>query len=55
MRTIPNIFANLQALEYAIREEFIAANLNGYLCNHLERRLFSLAAKYGGLEIFNPT
>ena len=55
MRTIPNISANLQPLENAIRQEFIPAILNGYLCNDLERRLFSLPAKYGGLAIFNPT
>ena len=55
MRTIPNISANLQPLENAIRDEFIPAILNGYLCNDLERRLFSLPAKYGGLAIFNPT
>ena len=55
MRTIPNISANLQPLEAAIREEFIPAILNGYLCSDLERRLFSLPTKYGGLAIFNPT
>ena len=49
------ISANLQPLENAIRQEFIPAILNGYLCNDLERRLFSLPAKYGGLAIFNPT
>ena len=31
------------------------AILNGYECNDLERKLFTLPVKYGGLGIYDPT
>ena len=55
MRTIPNISNLLQPLEDAIRNLLLLELLNGYICNDLERKLFSLPAKFGGLGIFNPT
>ena len=55
MRTVPDISVNLQPLENAIRQHLLPALLNGYVCDDIERRLFSLPAKLGGLSIFIPT
>ena len=55
MRTIPNISENLKPLEQAIRHKFIFALLNSYQCNDIERQLFELPAKFGGLGIPNPS
>jgi hypothetical protein len=54
MRTVPKIKKLLEPLEAAIRQHLLPAILNGYECNDLERKLFSLPAKFGGLGIFNP-
>ena len=43
MRTIPNISNLLQPLEDAIRNLLLLELLNGYVCNDLERKLFSLS------------
>eukprot|EP00794_Sanderia_malayensis_P005783 gene5783-6483_t len=53
-RTVPRISNDLQPLKNAIRNHFIKALLNGYVCNDRERKLFALPVKYGGLAIFNP-
>ena len=55
MRTIPNISTNLQRLENKIRYCFIKTLLNGYECTDLERELFELPAKFGGLGLINPS
>ena len=54
MRTIPNIENLFVPLENAIRNFLLPALLNGYVCNDVERKLFSLPVKFGGLGIFNP-
>ena len=55
MRTIPNISTNLQRLENKIRYCFIKTLFNGYECTDLERELFELPAKFGGLGLINPS
>ena len=55
MKTISNIPQNFKQLEKSIRNYFIKSLSNGYECNDMERELFELAAKYGGLAIINPS
>ena len=54
MRTTPNIAAALQAVEEVIVDKLIP-KLTGRNVDHVERELFSLQARYGGLGIINPT
>ena len=51
LRTIPNIFHLLLHLERTIRNKFIPAVTEGYICNDKERVLISLPTRYGGLAI----
>jgi hypothetical protein len=53
IRTVPDLKKALQPLEDAIRQKFIPALL-GRPINDLERELFSMPARYGGLSIANP-
>ena len=55
MRTIPNLTELLEPLEYSIRHSLIPALFNGYECSDIERQLFSLPPKLGGLGIHIPT
>ena len=54
MRTISNIENLMIPLENTIRSILLPALLNGYSCSDMERNLFSLPAKFGGLGIFKP-
>ena len=55
MRTIPNISEYLKPLEECIRTKFIPVILGGkYQPNELDRDIYSLPTKHGGLAIFNP-
>ena len=54
MRTIPSILQNLKRLEKSSRNYFIKSLLNGHECNDMEKELFKLPTKYGGLGITNP-
>ena len=49
MRTISNIETLMIPLENTIRSILLPALLNGYSCSDMERNLFSLPAKFGGL------
>lgn len=40
MRTVPDIPTNLEPLENTIRNSFLKAVLNVYVCNDQERKLF---------------
>ena len=54
MRTTPDIAVNLQPIEDKIRNLLIP-NMTGHtIRSNLERSLFSLPAKLGGLAIINP-
>ena len=53
-RTIPEISHLFEPLESVIRSELIPA-LCGREISDLERRIFSLPYRYGGLGILNPT
>ncbi len=55
MRTIPNINNLLQPLEDAIRLRLIPAITGKPAINDLERDLFALPTRLGGLNIPNPT
>ena len=55
MRTTPNISQNLKQLEKSIRNYFIKSLFNGYECDDIERELFELPTKYGGLSIINAS
>jgi hypothetical protein len=52
-RTVAGLSEFMQPLENAIRQKFLPALL-GREINDLERELFSLPARYGGLGIANP-
>ena len=54
MRTNPNISEAFHPLENVIAGKFIPCLFQRNISN-LERRIFSLPAKYGGLGIFNPS
>ena len=41
-------------LENTIHSILLPALLNGYSCSDMERNLFSLPEKFGGLGIFKP-
>ena len=51
----PNISQNLKQLEKSIKNCFIKSLFHDYECNGMERELFELLAKYGGLWIINPS
>jgi hypothetical protein len=53
LRTVNDVSELMQPLEDAIRQKFLPALL-GREVNNLERELFSLPAKHGGLGIANP-
>ena len=55
IRTIPDVGDLLSPLEQAIRCRFIPALTGQTAVNDLERDLFALPARLGGLGIFNPT
>ena len=52
-RTIPDISQLFAPLENAIREKLIPA-LVGRKINNIEREIFSLPVRYGGMNILNP-
>ena len=54
MRTIPNISEYLKPLEDCIRTKFIPTITGAYQFNDLDRDIYSLPTKHGGLGIFNP-
>ena len=54
MRTTPNISLLLAPLEEKIKNTLIP-QLTGHQCTAIERELFSLPARFGGLSIPNPT
>ena len=53
-RTVPNIADLFEPLEHAIRETLIP-NLIGRKINDVERKMFELPVKLGGLGLYNPT
>ena len=55
MRTIPNISDDLKPLDDAIRNTFIKAVFNGYICNDIEMKLLALSIKFGGMGIVMPS
>ena len=55
MRTIPNVSQNSKRLEKSSRNYFIKSLFNGYECNSMERELFELSGKSGGLGTINPS
>ena len=54
MRTVDNIEIHMMPLEDTIRSRLLSALLNGYNFSDMERNLFSLPTKFGGLGIFKP-
>ena len=54
MRTIDDTGPLFQPLEDAIHQTFIPAFTGRDVCSHEERRLLSLPARLGGLNIINP-
>ena len=53
-RTTPCISQQMKRLDYRIRESFIPAILNrAFSCTDLNRRIFGLPARDGGLSIYN--
>ena len=52
-RTIPNIKGYFEPLEEAIREKFIPAVI-GRRVNNIERKIFALPVRLGGMGIQNP-
>ena len=53
-RTVPNISCLFEPLEHVIRESFIPA-IVGRKVNDIERKVFELPVKLGGLGLYNPT
>ena len=51
MRTIPDISHLLKPIDNIILTKFIPGITDGIKINQIERKLFSLPAKYGGLAI----
>ena len=51
MRTIPDIFGQLNQLDKVITSEFVPAITGGIHCSNIERKLLSLPSKLGGLGI----
>ena len=54
MRTMKNIGPLFQPLEDIISSKFLPILLNGYQFSDIDRRLYGLPTKFGGLGIFNP-
>ena len=54
MRTTPDIAESLQPIEDKIRNSLIPNTTGHTIRSDLERSLFSLPAKLGGLAIINP-
>ena len=42
-------------LNKSIRKQFLKYLFNGYECDDMERELFELLARYGGLGIIKPS
>ena len=55
MRTISNIGDELKPLDDAIRNTFIKALFNGYICNDIEMKLLALPIKFWGMGIIMPS
>ena len=53
-RTIPNLAPLLQSLEESISQKFIPALTGRRGCSDLERELFALPVRLGGLGLTNP-
>ena len=54
MRTIPNISDDLKPYD-TIRNTFIKAVFNGYICNDIEMKLLALPIKFWGMGIVMPS
>ena len=54
MRTIPDIQTFLQPLEDVIHQHFIPALFGRPPCSSVERDLFALPVRFGGLGLVNP-
>lgn len=52
--TVPDLSNNLKPLEYVIRQKFIKSILNDYECSGVEKKLFTLPGRHGGLSIYDP-
>ena len=55
MRTIPGISEHLKRLDAAITNHLVKALFHNHECNEIERELFSLPMKLGGLGIIIPS
>ena len=55
MQSVPGIEHRLQPLEEALRTLFIPALTGLDAPGDLERQLFAMPARYGGLGLTNPT
>ena len=51
MRTIPDIFQQLQKLNQYVEKVFIPALIDGHIPNNVEKKLLSLPVKLGGMRI----
>ena len=51
MRTIPDIFQQLQKLNQYVEKVFIPALIDGHIPNNVEKKLLSLPVKPGGMRI----
>ena len=54
MRTIPNISDLFAPLENCIRSKFLPILLGSYQFDDLDRKIYSLPTRFGGLAILNP-
>ena len=54
LRTIPNISQHLSVLEDVIHQEFIPVLTNRSSSTELERKIFGLPVRLGGLGLMNP-
>ena len=55
MRTLPGISEHLKRLDAAITNHLVKALFHNHECNEIERELFSLPMKLGGLGIIIPS
>ena len=55
MRTIKSVGTLFQPLEEAIHQHFLPALTSQFPCSGVERELFSLPCRFGGLDIPIPT
>ena len=54
MRTMDNISELFRPLEEIIKDNLIPTLFNSTNCSELDRAMYSLPAKYGGLSLLNP-